>query len=95
MPAKKKDQSETKAETASNNQQKKKATTITDLPGIGPSTAAKLVEAGFSTLESIATVSTGELSSIASLGEKTVIKIRNKNNTRWDFFILAIKYKLF
>ena len=75
MPAKKKDQSETKAETASNNQQKKKATTITDLPGIGPSTAAKLVEAGFSTLESIATVSTGELSSIASLGEKTVIKI--------------------
>ncbi len=53
----------------------KKATTITDLPGIGPSTAAKLVEAGFSTLESIATVSIGELSSIASLGEKTVQKI--------------------
>lgn len=53
----------------------KKATTITDLPGIGPSTAAKLVEAGFSTLESIATVSIGELSSIATLGEKTVQKI--------------------
>ncbi len=50
-------------------------TSITDLPGIGPSTAAKLVEAGFSTLESIATVSVGELTSIASMGEKTVQKI--------------------
>ncbi|MCK4847728.1 MAG: DNA repair and recombination protein RadA [Candidatus Heimdallarchaeota archaeon] len=53
----------------------KKATTITDLPGIGPSTESKLIEAGFSTLESIATVSIGELSSISSLGEKTVQKI--------------------
>jgi DNA repair protein RadA len=53
----------------------KKITTITDLPGIGPSTAAKLVEAGFSTLESIATVSIGELISVASLGEKTAAKI--------------------
>ncbi|MFX0171078.1 MAG: DNA repair and recombination protein RadA [Candidatus Hodarchaeota archaeon] len=53
----------------------KKITTITDLPGIGPSTAAKLVEAGFSTLESIATVSIGELMSVASLGEKTASKI--------------------
>ena len=50
-------------------------TSITDLPGIGPSTAAKLIEAGFSTLESIATVSVGELTSIASMGEKTVKKI--------------------
>lgn len=50
-------------------------TSITDLPGIGPSTAAKLIEAGFSTLESIATVSVGELTSIASMGEKTVQKI--------------------
>lgn len=50
-------------------------TSITDLPGIGPSTAAKLVEAGFSTLESIATVSVGELTSIASMGEKTVQRI--------------------
>lgn len=53
----------------------KSVTSITDLPGIGPSTAAKLVEAGFSTLESIATVSIGELTSIASMGEKTVKKI--------------------
>jgi DNA repair protein RadA len=53
----------------------KTVTSITDLPGIGPSTAAKLIEAGFSTLESIATVSIGELTSIASMGEKTVTKI--------------------
>jgi DNA repair protein RadA len=53
----------------------KTVTSITDLPGIGPSTAAKLVEAGFSTLESIATVSVGELTSIASMGEKTITKI--------------------
>ena len=75
MPAKKKDESTDKASTTNNSQKSKKATTITDLPGIGPSTAAKLVESGFSTLESIATVSIGELSSIASLGEKTVQKI--------------------
>ncbi|MHA1214561.1 MAG: DNA repair and recombination protein RadA [Candidatus Hodarchaeales archaeon] len=53
----------------------KKATSITDLPGVGPSTAQKLIEAGYSTLEAIATVSVGELSSIASMGEKTVTKI--------------------
>lgn len=52
-----------------------KTATITDLPGIGPSTAAKLIEAGFSTLEAIATVSIGELMSVASLGEKTATKI--------------------
>jgi DNA repair protein RadA len=69
-PKKKTDETETKVET-----QEKKATTITDLPGIGPSTAAKLIEAGFSTLESIATVSIGELMSVASLGEKTASKI--------------------
>ena len=75
MAPKKKD-AEVKEEISTKNDTKvKKATSITDLPGIGPSTAAKLVEAGFSTLESIATVSIGELSSIASLGEKTVQKI--------------------
>jgi len=52
-----------------------KPSSITDLPGIGPSTAQKLIEAGFSTLEAIATVSVGELASIASMGEKTVTKI--------------------
>jgi DNA repair protein RadA len=75
MAPKKKD-AEVKEEISTKKDTKvNKATGITDLPGIGPSTAAKLVEAGFSTLESIATVSIGELSSIASLGEKTVQKI--------------------
>ncbi|MFX0084192.1 MAG: DNA repair and recombination protein RadA [Candidatus Hodarchaeota archaeon] len=55
--------------------QGKKVNSITDLPGIGPTTASKLVEAGFSTLESIATVSIGELASIGGMGEKTVQKI--------------------
>jgi DNA repair protein RadA len=75
MAPKKKDAEVKERISTKNDTKVKKATTITDLPGIGPSTAAKLVEAGFSTLESIATVSIGELSSIASLGEKTVQKI--------------------
>jgi DNA repair protein RadA len=57
------------------NKKGKKVNSITDLPGIGPTTASKLVEAGFSTLESIATVSIGELASIGGMGEKTVQKI--------------------
>ena len=75
MTPKKKVDVENGNQDVENGKKEKKATTITDLPGIGPSTAAKLVEAGFSTLESIATVSIGELTSIASLGEKTVQKI--------------------
>ena len=53
----------------------KKVSSITDLPGIGPTTASKLIEAGYSTLESIATVSIGELASIGGMGQKTVQKI--------------------
>ena len=52
-----------------------KIVSITDLPGIGPTTANKLIEAGFSTLESIATVSVGELAAIGGMGERTVKKI--------------------
>lgn len=75
MAPKKKSQDIQTSPKAKNRKNNNKATSITDLPGIGPSTAAKLVEAGFSTLESIATVSIGELTSIASMGEKTVQKI--------------------
>ncbi len=71
---KKSEKTETSTETQAG-QKTSTVTSITALPGIGPSTAAKLVEAGFSTLESIATVSVGELTSIASMGEKTVKKI--------------------
>ncbi|UCG90210.1 MAG: DNA repair and recombination protein RadA [Candidatus Heimdallarchaeota archaeon] len=46
-----------------------------DLPGVGPALAKKLQETGFKTLESIATVSIGELVALGGLGEKTAGKI--------------------
>ncbi|MHA2226342.1 MAG: DNA repair and recombination protein RadA [Candidatus Hodarchaeales archaeon] len=49
--------------------------TIGDLPGIGPALSIKLKETGFKTVESIATVSIRELSSLGNLGEKTAKKI--------------------
>ncbi|MEM3467697.1 MAG: DNA repair and recombination protein RadA [archaeon] len=48
---------------------------IEDLPGVGESTAQKLYEAGYKTLESIAAASTGELMEIAGIGEGTAAKI--------------------
>lgn len=48
---------------------------ISDLPGIGPATAKKLSESGFGTLESLATVSIGELVSVGNLGDATSRKI--------------------
>ncbi|MFX0123909.1 MAG: DNA repair and recombination protein RadA [Candidatus Hodarchaeota archaeon] len=50
-------------------------TSIMTLPGVGPALAGKLQEAGFSILESIATVSIGELMALGGLGEKTAGKI--------------------
>ena len=49
MTPKKKVDAEKKAEKVESEKKVKKATSITDLPGIGPATADKLVEAGFST----------------------------------------------
>ena len=40
---------------------------LTDLPGIGPTTAAKLIEAGYSTLESIAVATPQELSAAVGI----------------------------
>lgn len=58
-----------------------KTKTIEDLPGIGPTSADKLHEAGFKTLESIAVASTGELIDAAGIGEgtakKAIISARN------------------
>ncbi len=50
-------------------------TSLTDLPGVGPTTAKKLEDAGFSTLEALAVASIGELVSAGELGEKTASKI--------------------
>ncbi|MFX1513331.1 MAG: DNA repair and recombination protein RadA [Promethearchaeota archaeon] len=56
-------------------EKKKEITSISDLPGIGPTTAKKLEDAGYISLESIATASLAELSELSSLGEKTAAKI--------------------
>ncbi len=49
--------------------------TIDDLPGVGPATAEKLVEAGFNELLSIAVMSPSELATAAELGEAVSAKI--------------------
>ncbi len=54
---------------------KEKIESVTDLPGIGPSTARALMEAGFGTVDAIAAAAFNELSSIASIGAATAQKI--------------------
>jgi DNA repair protein RadA len=53
----------------------KKIEVVSDLPGVGPTTAKKLSENGFDSLMSIAAASVAELTAIASLGSKTAIKM--------------------
>jgi len=48
---------------------------IEDLPGVGPTTADKLREAGYTTVESIATASPVELAEVAEIGEATAKKL--------------------
>jgi len=48
---------------------------IEDLPGVGPTTADKLREAGYTTVESIATISPVELAEVAEIGESTAKKL--------------------
>ncbi len=45
------------------------------LQGVGPSTASKLTESGYDSIESIATATAPELSSAAEVGEKSATKI--------------------
>jgi DNA repair protein RadA len=52
-----------------------KALEIEDLPGVGPSTADKLREGGYLSVESIATASPAELSEISEISESTAKKI--------------------
>jgi DNA repair protein RadA len=58
---------------------------LLELPGIGPAIAKKLIEAGFNTLESIATVSIGELMNVGNLGEKTARKIIHCARDKLDY----------
>lgn len=53
----------------------KKIEKIEDLPGVGDTTAQKLKDAGFKTLEAIAIASPMELTEVASLGEGTAEKV--------------------
>lgn len=48
---------------------------IEDLPGVGPATADRLREAGYITVEAIATASPADLSEAAELGETTAKKL--------------------
>lgn len=48
---------------------------LEDLPGVGPSTAEKLREAGFVTVESIATASAVDLAETAEIGESVAKKM--------------------
>jgi DNA repair protein RadA len=50
---------------------------LESLPGVGPATADKLVEAGFESYQSIAVASPGELSNTADIGESTAADIIN------------------
>lgn len=54
---------------------KGKIESVKDLPGVGPTTAKKLSENGFDSLMSVAAASVAQLTSIASLGEKTAQKM--------------------
>ena len=47
---------------------------ITDLPGIGPASAEKLLAAGYDSLEAIAVASPSELVAVAGIGEGTAVK---------------------
>jgi len=47
---------------------------ITDLPGIGPASAEKLLAAGYDSLEAIAVASPSELVTVAGIGEGTAAK---------------------
>ena len=49
--------------------------TIDNLPGVGPATAEKLRDAGYSAIMSIAVASPKELSDAAEIGETTGAKI--------------------
>ncbi len=54
---------------------KKEIKNITDLPGVGPATANKLMEAGYTTLEAIAVATPQELSAVSGIPVTTAQRI--------------------
>ncbi|MEM2089552.1 MAG: DNA repair and recombination protein RadA [Candidatus Pacearchaeota archaeon] len=67
--------------------EKEKELKLTDLPGIGPTTAAKLEEAGYSDLMGIAVMNPSDLSAIAEITEATARKaiLAARKMLRLDF----------
>ncbi len=53
----------------------KKPKSLTDLPGVGPSTANKLIEAGYSTIEALAVATPQEVSAAAGIPLTTAQRI--------------------
>ncbi len=55
--------------------EKKPLKDLTDLPGVGPATAQRLVEAGYTTIEAVAVATPHELSAVANLPITQATKI--------------------
>jgi DNA repair protein RadA len=65
----------TRNQGASVAQENRKPKDITELPGVGPTTAEKLVESGFSTIEAIAVATPQEIAQAAGIPLQTAQKI--------------------
>jgi DNA repair protein RadA len=52
-----------------------KANKLSDLPGIGPAAEEKLMQAGYTTIESIAVASVGEIVGASGIGDGTAAKV--------------------
>lgn len=57
--------------------EKKKVTAVEELPGVGETTAQKLKDAGYDSLQQVAYAMAAELAEVAGLGEPTAAKIIN------------------
>lgn len=61
--------------TVSSSGKKVEAKTVEELPGVGPATAEKLREAGFTDMMALAVASPGDLAEVAEIGEAAAKKI--------------------
>ncbi|MBS3133996.1 DNA repair and recombination protein RadA [Candidatus Woesearchaeota archaeon] len=80
---------ETKRGRKPKEKEEKKAFTISELPGVGPATAEKLEEAGYTTLMSLAVTSPAELVEIAGVTEATARKIINVSRNKLDIGFMS------